>query len=331
MFKEILQIIPKLSASELDNMQRSLQSRFSKVAKSFGVGLKNALTGGSIVGAAAALMQKALSPLKEIQDAIERTLDKGNDLTTGAKQFGSTPGEFAKLTAIAQAKGIDAGSLEALLIKFQTSVAEAKADPKKDTSVRQFVGEANTVEAFLKFIQGLQKLGTDKQVLVQQEVFGAKQIGKMSDFLNADFPEIIKAFSNVSTENLTRDINKLSGVSDLQRLLGAQTSLADIGGKAKNINSGTAIAIDNAEKARLERENKKIADFRGLIAVDEKMQVIQDRLETLTRELLLGIPLITKGLEGAVGLLQQSVDGWKMIYDLIKDSRIIKGIMKWGR
>lgn len=331
MFKEILQIIPKLSSSELNNMERSLQSRFMKVAKSFGTGLKNVLTGGSIVGAAAALLQKALSPLKEIEEAINRTLDKGNDLTTGAKQFNTTPGEFAKLTAIAAAKGLDAGSLEMLLIKFQTAVAEAKADPKKDTSVRQFVGEGNTVEGFLKFIQGVQKLSTDKQVLVQQEVFGAKQIGKMSDFLNADFPKLIAAFANVKTDSLTRDINKLSGVSDVQRLLGAQTQLADIRGKAKNINSGTAVAMDEAERARLDRENKKIADFRGLIAVDEKMAVIQDRLETITRELLVGIPQIMDGFNVAIDLLQKAVDGWKMIFDLLKESRLLKGLLKWGK
>jgi hypothetical protein len=327
-FKEVLQIIPKLSTSDLNNMERSLQSRFTRIAKTFGSGLKSVLTGGSVLGAAAFLLQKALSPLKEIQEAIDRTLEKGSDLSVNAKQFGSTPGELAKLHAFGEAKGISSGELDVLITKFQTAVAEAIADPTKDTSVRQFTGEADTVKGFFNFIQGLQQLPKTSQLRVQTEVFGEKQILRMSEFLNADFPALVKAFSDIKTSALTRDIGKLDSIGDFQKQIQAHTSLRDLHNKAQVINQDQAAQMDQAEQARLKIENDRIKDFRGLVDVDTKMQNIQNELEKLTREVL---PAFSVLATTAIDLLRQSVQGWKLIYDLLKDSRAIKGIMKfWG-
>ncbi len=52
MFKEILQIIPKVNAADLRAMESSLSGRFANVSKKFGKGMLAALTGGGIAGAA---------------------------------------------------------------------------------------------------------------------------------------------------------------------------------------------------------------------------------------------------------------------------------------
>src|SRR4051812_42229231 len=101
MFTEILRIRPQLDNSDMNNMERTLTSRFGRVAKKFSAGLKAAV----ILGAGAALLEKVLNPLNETREAIDRTLNKSSDLTTSAKQFGSTPGELLRLQGLAGAKG----------------------------------------------------------------------------------------------------------------------------------------------------------------------------------------------------------------------------------
>src|SRR4051812_39877327 len=135
-FKEILQIIPRLSSSDLASMDATLSRRFSNIAKKFGKGLLATLTGGGIAGIGLGLIDKLLNPLKETQDAIDRTLKQGDDIVTYAKQFGTTSGKLYRLMQIAKSTGLDEGSFFMLLEKFQATVAEAAADPKKQTSVR---------------------------------------------------------------------------------------------------------------------------------------------------------------------------------------------------
>lgn len=167
-----------------------------------------------------ALIDKLLNPLKEVQEAIDRSLSKGDDLATFAAQFNTTAGRLAKVQALGEASGLDAEGLRMLLVKFQTSLAEAAADKNKDTSVRAFAGRQDTLEAFFEFIQSLQKLNKGDQLRVQSEVFGERQILKASEFLNADFATLGKQFARFDTEKLTRAANKLANFSDLNDRLG---------------------------------------------------------------------------------------------------------------
>ncbi len=331
MFKEVLQIIPKLSSSELNTMEKSLGSRFNRIAKTFGKGIRNALTGGSIIGAGAALLQKALSPLKEVQEAIERTLQKGDDIATNAKEFGSSAGELAKLRAMGQSTGLAGGDLDMLIGKFQTAVAEAAADPKKDTSVRAFVGEKNAVKGFFSFMQGLQKLDPDKRILAQNEIFGEKQRLKMADFLGSNFPELLSKFAQFDTAKLDKSIKTIEGFSDMNDYLTSVTELGDLDKKAKAITNGTINAMDMSRQKNLDRENKRIADFKGLLTIDERMQDIQMKLETVVNDVLTKLPIFTDGINVALDLLKKSVEGWNQIFKLLSDSPLIRGIFRRGK
>ncbi len=286
MFKEILQIIPQIDSATLNAMEKSLGSRFAKIAKGFGKGLLATLTGGGVAGLALGLVDKLLNPLKDVQEAIDKTLNRGSDLAVQAKQFNTTSGELAKLQAFGAAKGLDPDSVNHLIEKFQSAVSEAIADPTKQTSVRQFTGQKDTAQAFFDFIQGLQKLDKNKQIQVQQEVFGEKQILRMSEFLNADFDKLNGKFKGISTEAITQKVDKVDNLDELNKTLGAVRGLKDFNDKADAMTKNMIILKNEQEKRQLEIQNKQIASYQNLANIEaaatEIMNTVKEGILKLT-------------------------------------------------
>ena len=283
MLSDILKIIPKMDPKDLQQMQNSLQSRFTKLTKSFGKGLVNVLKGGGIAGIALGLIDKLLNPLKQVQEAIDRSLASSDDLATNAKQFNTTTGKLTKLVALAKATGLDQDNLFMLITKFQTAVAEAKANPNdpNNNAVRNFVGKGDTAESFFGFIQELQKLNSDQQVLVQKQVFGEKQILKMADFLQSvgdpkALAEIVKntGLDKVTSQKLTNSIDKLANLNDLQDALAAGRDMRDLVTKSGVVNEGMIRARDKSERIALERENAQIKSYNDLAAISQTVDKI---------------------------------------------------------
>lgn len=269
MFKEILKIIPRLESSDLNKMERSLTQRFGKIAKKFGKGLAGALAGGGIAGLALGLIDKFLNPLKETQEAIDRVLKQGGDIVSNAEQFGTTAGKLLKLQKLGQAKGVDAENINLLLSKFQVAIAEAKADPTKQTSVRKFVDSPDIAEGFFQFLQAVQKMDKNSQLLVQQEVFGEKQILKIADFFNSDMGDLTKKIGGAPAEEYTRGLMRIDYLSDLNDILEARRELQDVLDKSAVINSDMIRQRDVQQKIELERENQRIQSYKSLATVSE--------------------------------------------------------------
>lgn len=307
-------------------MEKTLNGRFTKIAKSFGKGITNVLKGGGIAGIALSLVNKLLNPLKEVQEAIEKSLAASDDIVTNAKQFGTTPANLARLTAFAGASGLGTDNLNLLLTKFQATVAEAIADPTKNTSVRQFTGDKDTARAFFEFIQSLQKMDKNQQILVQQEVFGEKQILKMSDFLNTDFSEFSKRIAKFSNEKLDRSLNKQGSLNDFKDEIAAARDLGDIITKGRLINKGTVTSIEAGKARDLQLENDRIANFENIKSMDNSIKEISLKLEKLVIELSKGLPVIIEAVNSLLKVNQSVAKFLGDIYLSIKNSRVMKSI-----
>lgn len=318
-WSEVLKVIPKLDPQALSAMDNSLSQRFGKIAKKFGKGLLSALTGGGVLGIATSLIDKFLNPLKEVQEAIDRTLNHADDVVTNAQQFGSTPGELLRLQAFAQSKGLPAEQLFTMLQKFQTSIAEAKQDPTKATSVRLFANESNIVTAFEEFIQGLQKLNPNQRVLVQQEVFGEKAILKMANFLQADFTKAARLMGGPDEATLSRRARRGAALNAIKQRLGAATELEDFSNKLRAPESGgisnEMIRLQDEQKRRdLKFENKDIANYENLAALAKTA----DEIKGIAKDAF-------NWVSGIFPKVQEGIDAVKRL----ADSPLARGIIKW--
>lgn len=282
MWKEVLWLQPKLNAAEMSGLERALNSRFARVAKKFGKGITAVFTGGGIAALGLSLVDKLLNPLKETQEAIDRTLKSSDDIVTNAKQFGTTAGKLFRLQQLAKSTGLDENSLDVLLTKFQGAVAEAEADKTKETSVRNFVGEKDMAEAFFEFIQSLQKMERNEQVRVQQEVFGEKQVLKMADFLQTDFRDQTRRLGGPTASQLTPGLEKLAGLNDEKDILSARMTVADTFKKAQLINADMVKMQAEAEQRALNKENANIQGYKDLANIsagaDQILKLLNDGL-----------------------------------------------------
>ena len=315
MFSTILKVIPKLDTTALAAMERSLGQRFKNVAKKFGSGITAIFKGGGAVGAIAGLIDKLLNPLQEINESLQRTLNAGDDLATNAAQFNTSAGRLFKLQALAQSTGLDADALFMLISKFQNAVAEAQQDPSKPSAVGNFVNEKDTVEAFYKFIQELQKLDKNQQILVQQQVFGEKQILKMSEFLNADFAKQEKLIGAGMGQNYDQAINKIASLSDMNDALAAKRNLQDMLNKSQALNEGIIRSRDAAEKLNLQRENARFASYQNLQTISDTTTKIFTLVENMLGTLGKFISFITPAINTMVSALSK-----------LADSKLFRGI-----
>lgn len=279
MFKHILQFIPKMDEKEFRNMEKKLSGRFTKIAKGFGKGLANIFKGGGWIGAALGVLNKLLSPLKEVQDALDDTLKKSGDLKDNAEQFGTSSGNLFKLQQLAGAKGIEAEQLYTLISKFQSGVAEASQDPNKPHVLSKYVGTEDMAEGFYQFIQSLQKIDKNQQILIQEQVFGEKQVLKMAAFMNENLPELEKRIGARSGDSYTKSINNIDSVADQVDVNRARNALRDMQTKGGIINQSFADTMNQAEIERLKRENENLRNYNSLASLDNTMNKIMGLLE----------------------------------------------------
>ncbi len=300
MWSEIVKFIPQLSSGDLGKMEQSLNSRFMKVAKKFGTGIKNILLGGGTVGVVLALIDKILSPLKEAQEALDRTLNHASDVTTLANQFGTTEGNIIKLQATGKQLGLDPESLNILLEKFQAKVAEAQHDPEAPSSVRQFIGQKDTVSAFAEFIQNLQKMSKNDQILVQENVFGEKQILKMAQFLQGF--DKSKLAEGPKAADLTAATQKVNSLDEMDKQITKARELQDVIDKANSITKDFVVASNTSKQIALDKENARLKNFEKLASLDDMVSKMGGQLETIAS----GIGTLTKIFSNPGGAFAKS-------------------------
>lgn len=313
MWSEILKVKPKLDSADASNMERSLNTRFKNVTKKFGGALKIA----AVASLGSAFVAQVLSPLKDVQGVLKNTLTKADDIVTFAAQFNTTPEKFAKLQALGKLKGLEPDSLNMLLTKFQSAVADTNADPTKPSAVRQFANIPDTADAFFEFIQALKKMTPEQQNLVQQNVFGEKQILKMSEFLQSDFKESMQMLSKVNFKNVAVAAQSLEQLEGMQKQKETVNELQDLIQKSLVINSGTIESESLSQRLQNARENKQLADFRNINELNNQVEEMKEMLRSTTTAFLKEFPVIIQAMK-------RSLQGWEMISKALPSARGFK-------
>lgn len=316
MFKEILQIIPTISSSDLSKMEQTLGKRFSSIAKKFGSGLKSAILGGGVTALAAGVINKLLNPLQEVQETMDKLLNRSSDLNAFAQQFGTTSGNLFKLEQLANAQGLSSETLRTLLLKFQNAVVQTKADPDQPSSVRNFLNEPDMAEAFLKFVQGLQSLTADQREFAEVSVFGERRILEASKFFGTkDFGKLQNNIGlNNNTDDYTSKINQNAKLSDYNKTLNARNDVATFMAELSKTQGMNGVSMVDLMNQRAQLALAKEIEDLGSLKNLEKLQISADKIGNTLEK---GFLTILKHLPGIADALSD-----------IADSKLVRGIVK---
>ena len=167
MWTETVLVKPKVDSASAKAMEVTLATRFTRVAKRFGSGLKNAIK-GSVLGVSLGLLSKLLNPIEDLDTKLKSLLDRSTDLKDMAERFGTSGGELKQLEDVGKSFGVDPQQLKEMLLKYADAVEKAREEIKNPTQERsistqilgeELINQADMVESFKKFMTMLRQTG----------------------------------------------------------------------------------------------------------------------------------------------------------------------------
>lgn len=324
----ILNIKPTISPTEGKKLENDLNKRFARVAQKFGGALKDnisrlrgvmagTLTRGvslalkGIAGAiAAAISVITLNPIEKLNNSIDSILQKADNIATRAGQIGTTSGRLAQVEAVAKSAGVQ--NFDMIISRFQTELEKSRKGESQ--TLKEFAGEKDTLEAFLKVIESIKALKSSEQSYAISKIFGERANIQLAEFMQADLTQRRQEiFGNISTEELTNAIDKLAQKEDLQAVLRQRTATEDLLTKSRMISDGT-IRLQNAyEKAQLNIENKQMGSYGSYASLAIQVEGIKNSIAEI-QGVVTGIvaeklPIITDTVSEAWEWLKNSKFG----------------------
>jgi len=333
--KYTIQINPQLSASDAQKMEQDLNRRFSNVAKKFGTNLGNSIKNAAKIGTAAlaagVVATLATNPFEKINENLNKTLEKSDNIVTRAGQFGVSTAKFAQLASIAASVGLD---VDLALQQFSGALQEAKdfqaGDKTKNPALANFTGEKDIVDAFFAFSKEMQSLNAEERSLNVARIFGDRMGLKLAEFLQIpDFKARSRqVFGKYSPKQVGRSAEITAELEDLQATLKAKRENEEIIRKSRAINRGTILSQDRKARADLARETSQLSQyqiFANLAAQQERMAQAMDEIKgEITQALMPAINKIVEYLPTLVDYARQAID-W-----LSKVVAAIKKLKFWG-
>jgi hypothetical protein len=183
-FSEVVKIVPVVDAPRAAKMEKDLNSRYTKIAKTFGKGLQNVMK-GSLLGISVGLLAQLLAPLEKVEEKIRSMLGQGKDIAEIAERTGASAGDVKRLQIAGQSLGLTPEELNEMITKFSNALdstreelADEKAGRKKTdelaptTALLRNFAELSDFDAFLKFLPTLRAAGNPVEI---EGEFGQKQ------------------------------------------------------------------------------------------------------------------------------------------------------------
>lgn len=325
MFSEIVKLTPQLDRAAMNNMFRTLSSRFTEVAKKFGNGLKMAMKLAPFMAIAGAILTKILNPLQKAEEIIDKILGRAGDLTDTAEELGADVGAYARLESVAQAKGVDAATLRTLIGKFQSDLAKERENQRQEEAdraagktpttqpglLREFTSETDTAQAFFTFIQSMQKLTKDQQTLVQDTIFGERLRGRVAAFFNEqDFAKILNRLP--SRDSLRSAIQRADAIGDTRDIDTAAREAEDLVTKSNLMQTRFVKALDQSARLQDQSDNEQLKRFDSLKSTSIAVQELTHKFDSFTTQLINDTaPMLIK-------LLNELAEGVKILIPIMQ-------------
>lgn len=320
----IINVKPTISQSDGRKMENDLNKRFSRVAKKFGgalktVGskLKSVIAGGAVAGITAMVA----NPIENLNQSMDETLRRYDDLNSRAKQLGVSSGQLYQATAIAQSAGIEPDDFRSILTAYAVKLGEARKG--EDTMLAEFVDEENIITGFFKMLKSLQGLEASERMYFASKIIGEDDSAKLAELINTDLLErqrelfgnispedstkeieiITKPDKNISdndnkknrtaSEQITQAIQRLSNVEERQAVLRGQRDLNDLIVKSQSITNETVNLQNELLKKQDEVENAQLKTYEAFV----KMQLATEESKRILAEMQASIaPAVEKGV-----------------------------------
>lgn len=331
MFSEILKIKPQLDNAQAAKMEKDLSSRYARVAKKFGNGLKNAmkiLSGGILL----TLLSKLMNPLDELEEKVKSIVNLGKDLNERAMEFGTSAGELKKfqdalyvrggITPDASAKMIE--SVRDLIEKARVEIRNTGNTQSAETdAVRNFaltndtdyvkitkeilnsLGVARRGNGFTNFNVGgdkgvIELSGDDYSKEFEELIFGDRFRGSLERLIASGVVDSLNAV-NTPVSRINEEATRLATVAETDRAMETKVSTDDFVKSAELISNRTVTSLWEKQAIELEGVRNDLKKIDSLIEAAKGIQEVLNSFRSL-------ISTITSGIGEIVGFIRKLKD-----------------------
>ena len=277
----ILNVKPTISQSDGRKLEKDLNGRFGRVAKKFGGALRtvgSALKGIIAGGALTGLGLLMTNPIEALNNSLDETLRKYDDLYSRAKQLGVSSGQLYQATAIARSTGIEEADFRAMLTAYAVKVGEAKKG--QDPILSEFVNE-DLLTGFFRMVRSLRELNPEERLFYGAKILGEDDVSKLAELINTDVEQRRKEiFGNTTSEQTTRAIEKLAGVEGKQSILRSRLDVENLLARSQSITNETIRLQHEILEKQAQTENINFQNYEAFAkmqqATEESKKILAD-------------------------------------------------------
>jgi hypothetical protein len=214
---------PVLDNGSVKKMENDLNTRFKRVAQTFGAGLANAaknigkgikfaMGAGGILG----IISLLTNPLNSVLEQLDNTLRLADEVQTNSTEYGVTPAQYSTLINVLKSKGIDEEAVAADIDILRSLQQQAKEG--KDTTLSQFTSIAGGQQLYEEVLKSIMDIKDPTARYARLEaVFGRKKAGKYRELLQQGQGGIDRLKNELQTgAGYNKQIDRVGALEDQQ-------------------------------------------------------------------------------------------------------------------
>tara|TARA_R110000851_G_scaffold184676_2_gene334037 strand:- start:2126 stop:3112 length:987 start_codon:yes stop_codon:yes gene_type:complete len=309
--KYTIQVDPQVSRSDGKKMEKDLNRRFARVSKKFGKHLGRSLKSAAKVGFAAAAAGVAAvvltNPFEKINSDLNQLLEKFDNTSTRAGQFGVSAGKYFEAEQTLGSTGVK--NFDQIIARFATTLEKARPrddGTTEDPYLREFLGAKDDLDAFYAFAKRLKTLNPTERNNAAETVFGEKMGGKIAEALQTDLAaRRKKLFGSSSREDLTKRIDYLGRREGEQSNFRAKLAIDELIDKSNSVTSETLKQQNRIEKLDQEREAIRLSQYEVFASMSEEQKKMSKTLDAIS--------------ESVTTILAPRVEKFQQDFGVVKD------------
>lgn len=311
--KYVLQIDPKVSSEDAKKTESQLNSRFAKVAKNYGDEMRKQnekVTSGfgssmkmmlgklkvgwiALAGAVASVLT---NPFDEVDAKLNELLNKFDNISTRAKQWGVDPTRYWLLNQVGRISGVNEGAIDNALLRIADRLEMAQTG--EDPTLQNYLQEKDIIDVFYKLAQTWNQMNPTERAASMADILGTRQANVFAELVQADWNELAqKAMAGYDWGDLGKSIEKLADLEEQQKIQRAQLETKELMSGSELINRSTLQSQLAVEMQKQINILEKLQNY-STIAATEKTQL---QMSNTLNDIRVGVQEIIKEMADSTG------------------------------
>lgn len=299
--KYVLNIDPKISAEDAKKTESQLNSRFAKVAKnygdemrkqnekvtnSFGSHMKLALGKLKVgwIALAGAVASVLTNPFDEVDAKLNELLNKFDNISTRAKQWGVDPTRYWLLNQVGRIAGVPEGGIENALLRIADRLEQARTG--EDPTLKNYLKENDIIDVFYKLAQTWNQMNPTERGASMGDILGTRQANVFAELVQSDWNKLAQtAMAGYDWGDLGKSIEKLADLEEQQKIQRAQLETRELMSGSAMISRSTIQSQLSVELAKQRNILEKMQNYATFASTEATTLNIKNSVDEIKKDI----------------------------------------------